>query len=71
VVVVVVVVVAGQNGRKNGNFVRTNGHLGGTLSVDLSLLRALRVRKENCCFNRRLYAVVHTDTTKYLSLRPF
>ena len=34
-VVVVVVVVAGQNGRQNGNFVRTNGHLGGTLLVDL------------------------------------
>ena len=44
------VVVAGQNGRKNGNFVRTNGHLGGTLLVDLSLLRAVRVTKNNCCF---------------------
>ena len=49
-VVVVVVVVAGQNGRQNGNFVRTNGHLGGTLLLDLSLLRALRVTKNNCCF---------------------
>ena len=40
---------AGQNGRQNGNFVRTNGHLGGTLSVDLSLLRALRVIALCCC----------------------
>lgn len=50
---------------QNGNFVRTNGHLGGTLSVDLLLHRALRVRKmivALCCCPHRHYKIFEFAT---------
>ena len=57
-VVIVVVVVACQNDRQNGNFLWTNVHLSRTLSVDLPLFRALRVGKiivALCCCPYRHY----------------